>query len=122
MSGELLFVYNATSGIPHALMDALHKAIAPQTYACHLCKITYGHFSMKREWKAFLDQLPFPVRFLYREEWRKCYNRKDKLPAIFIRQGENLSVLIESTELTKLNLEELMKALHKRLESIQQAR
>lgn len=118
MSKEFLFVYNATSGFPHALMDALHKTISPQTYACHLCKITYGHLSMKKEWRAFLDQLPLSVRFLYKDEWKARHQRTDKLPAIFINEDENLSVLVDSKELSKLTLGELMSVLKERTASI----
>lgn len=111
MSKELLFVYNTTSGFPHAMIDALHKTFSPQTYACHLCKITYGHLSMKKEWRAFLDQLPLHARFLYKNEWKARYQRDDKLPAIFIREDENLSVLVDSKEIGKLTLGELMQVL-----------
>ena len=51
---ELIFIYNAESGLFNAVSDYLHKVISPDTYACSLCQITYGNLGMKKKWKDFL--------------------------------------------------------------------
>ena len=39
---ELLFVYNADTGLFNTVADAAHKILSPSTYSCNLCKVTYG--------------------------------------------------------------------------------
>jgi len=48
---SLIFDYNAPDGLGAALIDAVHKIVAPESYPCSLCAVTYGAVSMKRRWK-----------------------------------------------------------------------
>ena len=59
------FVYNAHSSLFNKLTDAAHKALSPDTYECNLCKLTYGLTSMKKEWKAFIQE--YDVVFTYKD-------------------------------------------------------
>lgn len=70
---KILFIYNADSGFGNMLLDYGKKYISPETYECNLCMVTYGAFGMKREWKAFVQQLPYDVVFLHRDELRSAY-------------------------------------------------
>lgn len=99
---RLLFVYNADSGLLNALKDALHKALAPDTYGCSLCATTYGAVSMKAEWREYVERLPYPAIFLHRDELRRDLPAiSDTLPAIFLQQGSGVpSLLVGSAELT----------------------
>ncbi len=96
----IVFVYNADRGVFNTLTDIAHKIFAPETYECNLCAITYGNFSMRAEWKEFLDSLDAEFEFLHRDQLIDRYGVIDTpLPAIFIKQGEQLNPLIGSAEI-----------------------
>ncbi len=79
---ELVFVYNATSGFWNGLLDAGHKLVSPRTYACHLCALSYGALSMRREWAEFIQNLPHDVRFAYRDQVERDGIEVPALPAL----------------------------------------
>lgn len=91
---ELLFIYNANSGYLSGLFDSLHKSISPKTYPCKLCALTYGSFSMKEEWKSYLDSININKLFLHKDELGPEFD-DIKLPAVVLRSGEDLKVLID---------------------------
>ena len=86
----LLFVYNADSGLFNTLTDIAHKVFSPDTYECHLCALTYGTFSIREEWRTFLESLDVGLEFLHRDEFAARYEQSNvQLPAIFIlRDGQ----------------------------------
>lgn len=104
---ELIFVYNANSGKWNAYMDSLHKLISPSTYPCSLCAITHDTFAKKKAWANFLTNTTLQLHFLHKDEWNKIYHRKDNLPAIFVKQGEDISTFLEADEINRLNLVDL---------------
>jgi hypothetical protein len=61
---QLIFVYNANSDLFSTITDFAHKILSPSTYDCHLCALTYGNFSEKKEWKAFIENFPVNAIFL----------------------------------------------------------
>ena len=95
---ELCFIYNAQSGVAHALMDYVHKIVSPQTYACSLCSVTYGNLGMHRQWASYLRGLPFKTRFLYEDTQPKHLGAL-KLPAAFVVDNENWVQVIEAAEM-----------------------
>ncbi len=103
-----IFVYNADSGKWNGYMDILHKVFSPKTYPCHLCDITYGTFSIREPWKAFVEQYPIPIRFLHRDEWVAEFQRQDALPAIFVSQGGNVRLWLSPEEMSTMDLDALM--------------
>jgi hypothetical protein len=106
----LIFVYNADAKLASAALDFLHKIVSPSTYQCKLCEITYGTFSMVKEWKDFIATLPLPVKFLHRDEWLQLTGRKDDtFPAAFLQRGNNYSEWIDAQQMNAYNLEGLMK-------------
>ena len=112
----LIFVYNANGGLPSALGDMVHKIVSPRTYPCSLCALTYGAFSMRREWKDFLKRIGMGSLFLYRDEFRTDLDDRDlPLPAILLG-GDSVvpQVLVSAAELDALpdlsSLTELVKA------------
>ena len=109
---KLIFVYNADSSLFDQVSDFAHKMIAPKTYACSLCKLTYGNLTMKKEWKEFVSQLSMKVLFLYKDQFHAIYSehKKEALPAVFIHNGQKSERLISSKEMkaTK-NLDDLKK-------------
>ena len=113
---ELVFIYNAKSGIINSLIDFTHKVISPDTYECNLCAITYGTFTKKNLWADYIESIPIASIFTYKD---KIVDKKlDKiiLPAVILKKNDRFMQLISSTELNKLdNLEGLIVLLNSRL-------
>lgn len=112
----LLFVYNADSGPVSALLDFGHKLVSPGTYPCSLCALTYGPFGMRREWRAFTQNLGVPLEFLHADELRERYGTQGAaLPAVFVK-GARLEPLLTRPDLDRYeSLEELQNALTRAL-------
>lgn len=100
-SFEIIFVYNANSGFLASVKDTVHKAVSPNTYSCNLCKITYGAFSMKEDWKEFLKTIKTKVTFLHKDEFNSKYPSAGKieLPAVFIKHEEKIEEIISAREI-----------------------
>ena len=102
MGKSILFVYNADSGVFNTLTDIAHKIFSPQTYECNLCAITYGNFSIRVEWKEFLESLEAGFEFLHRDEFIEKYGLSEQtLPAVFLKKGEELELLITAEEVNR---------------------
>lgn len=97
---ELVFVYNADSGLFNAMADTAHKIFAPKTYNCNLCKVTYGWFTESEHWRAFLSGLDARCTFLHRDEFKAGYpDINVALPAVLHRTGGHLGVCIDAEAL-----------------------
>ena len=82
---ELIFVYNADTGLFNTMADIGHKIFSPQTYKCDLCMLTHGYFSERGEWREFIENLPLGADFLHRDEFHKAYGKHEAgLPALFL--------------------------------------
>jgi hypothetical protein len=80
---KLLFVYNADSGLFNSIAEAAHKIVSPQTYRCDLCRITYGWFRERADWRGFIDGLGIECEFLHRDQFRARYPGLEiALPAV----------------------------------------
>lgn len=114
---QLVFVYNANAGRLNALLDLAHKTLAPATYACSLCAITYG-VRMRPAWKSFVESLPGGAEFYHRDEFGAIYPwlAEMPLPAVFLKDtlGE-LSPFITAPELNQADLAGLMQLVRERL-------
>jgi hypothetical protein len=100
MKKNLLFVYNADSGIFNTVTDIAHKIFSPQSYECNLCAITYGNFTIRGEWKEFLETLDAELEFLHRDEFMKKHRLAAvALPAVFLRCGDELELWISADDL-----------------------
>ena len=83
---NIIFVYNADSGLFNGIKDLIHKNISPATYPCSLCAVTYNNLGMRLEWKQFVQTLNRGVEFLHRDELADQYGIRDiPLPAAFTR-------------------------------------
>jgi len=113
---ELVFIYNAKSGIINSLIDFTHKVISPDTYECNLYVITYETFAKKDIWEDYIESLPISSIFTYKD---KILDKKlDNLilPAVFQKKNDRFIQLISSAELNKLNnLQGLIVLLNSRL-------
>jgi hypothetical protein len=83
-NSDLIFVYNADSGLVALLGDITHRIVSPQTYPCKLCALTYSLNGAIADWKNFTASLEQRVIFLHRDELQKLYGITDvPLPAVF---------------------------------------
>lgn len=98
---ELIFVYNADSGLFHALKDAFHKTFFPKTYPCSLCALTYGSTSEKKDWKQFRQQQTIPMRFLHKDEYEAQFDFACEYPAVLLK-NDDLQTVIQARELNAI--------------------
>jgi hypothetical protein len=101
---KVVFVYNADAGLFSTVSDFAHKVISPDTYSCNLCKITYGNFTMEKDWKDFLNSLDCQKEFLHRNEFRQKYPQfKDvNLPCIFISDRGQMNPIVSAEEINSV--------------------
>lgn len=97
---NLIFVYNADTGLFNTLADIGHKIFSPQTYECDLCMLTHGYLSERGEWREFIEQLPVESRFLHRDEFRREFPQVDApLPAVFLQRNDRISLCVSARSL-----------------------
>ena len=113
---ELIFIYNANSGVVNELIDFAHKIVSPETYDCNLCAISYGPFSMKKKWSTYIETLPFKSTFTYKDKFSKDGYNNIKFPSVFIRSNEKLNEIISATEINEIkDLDQLKVLLNHKL-------
>jgi hypothetical protein len=96
---KLIFVYNANAGLVAGFMDSVHKIVAPDSYACDLCAITYGLTRMDPRWKAWLKAQPFDAVFHHRPDFRAAYPHIDvALPTILTDRGGRIDTLVAAKD------------------------
>lgn len=114
----LIFIYNADTGLFSVVSDFAHKIISPETYACNLCRLTYGNFTIKKDWKNFVEQIPCRKEFLHRDEFLKKYPQRaiEKLPAVYGIKAGQLSEILSAEELNGFKeLDALKNALREKI-------
>ena len=100
MTKQLVFVYNADSGMFNTLTDIAHKVFSPQTYSCNLCAISHSYFSERDEWKDFIQDLGVKCEFLHRDEFLKKYSSEEKeFPVIFELVGGELKLQLSAEKI-----------------------
>ena len=116
MKPDLVFVYNADSGVFNALSDLAHKILSPKSYQCNLCALTFSPLGMRNDWKEFLESLDRPLEFLHRDELKKRYRMENiHFPAIFTRSDDHLEVWIDAESLNACrSLENLKNLIRKK--------
>ena len=113
---ELIFIYNAKSGVVNELIDFAHKIVSPETYDCNLCAISYGAFAMKKKWSTYIETLPFKSTFTYKDRFFKNGYSNIKFPSVFIQSNEKLDEIISATEINEIkNLDQLIGLLNQKL-------
>ena len=104
MNTKLIFIYNAKEDILSKAVDFTHKILSPSTYACELCAITYGNFTIHNTWKKYLDELPVEKIFYYREKWQSSDLYSEiPLPAILLKQEQEVKVLLSKNDFNKIH-------------------
>lgn len=116
---DLVFVYNADSGVFNTLTDIAHKLMSPKTYECNLCNLTHGYFKARDEWVGFLRDLDVEIEFLHRDEYVRKYHDEVQYPAVFIKQGEDLKLWLDRDMINSMsNTEELMQLIRSQLQQL----
>lgn len=120
MEQQLIFVYNADSGLFNSLNNFAHKIFSPSTYQCNLCALTYGNFLMKQEWKNFIESLPVQTVFLHKDEFINQYKINVTLPAVFMLNDKLINEVITADEINNCNsLDELQNLIILKMKSSQ---
>lgn len=97
---QLIFVYNADSGLFNTMADIGHKIFSPSTYACDLCALTHGYFSERKAWRTFVESLPIDCIFLHKDEFQAQHPAVDvQYPVIFLKTEEQLKVCVSARSL-----------------------
>ena len=113
---ELIFIYNAKSGLVNEFLDFAHKIVSPSTYNCNLCAIPYGKFSMKKKWSDYISSLPLRSTFTYKDKVSEYGYDNIKLPSIIFRDKSKSKVIISCEEINKLKkIDQLINILSDRL-------
>ena len=100
---ELIFVYNADSGILNLLKDAAHKMLRPETYPCSLCALTYGAVSEKRLWREFRKGDGRNMRFLHKDEFEVEFGERHEYPVVLEQDKSGcLSIVLSRQTLDAL--------------------
>jgi hypothetical protein len=108
---RLIFVYNADSGRLNTLFDIGHKILSPGTYACSLCKLSYGMLSETKAWRDFRERSPVEMMFLHRDEFEREYDMHLDYPVV-LKQSTAMEVLIPKEVMDSLNdVDELIGAI-----------
>jgi len=113
---ELIFIYNAKSGLVNEFLDFAHKIVSPSTYNCNLCALSYGNFSMKKKWSDYISSLPVKSTFTYKDKVSEYGYDNIKLPSIIFKDKSKSEVIISSEEINKLKkIDQLINILSDRL-------
>lgn len=117
---ELIFVYNAKSGLLDKIIDGAHKIMSPATYECNLCAITFGNFTEDELWKSFRENTHLDMKFLYKDEFLKQYRSKwlpkFEFPVVLAAKDGSLEPFIGTSDLNGLTSSEaLIEEIKKRL-------
>lgn len=112
MKPVLVFVYNADSGLFNTLSDIGHKIFSPSTYQCRLCEISHSYFSMRDEWKEYIEQLGIECEFLHRDEFKDKYSLADyAFPAIYVKSDSGLEFCLGPQDINQCTAIEDLHAL-----------
>lgn len=117
-SNTIYFVYNAKNGLFNTLNDFTAKTFTPNKYPCNLCKISYGLFTKKKEWKEYLTSLQYPYEFIYIND-NKLDLSKYNLPIILYGKNDKYNILVNNKSLNECKtINELIKLLNTNLLNI----
>ena len=95
---QLIFVYNADSGLLNMLKDGLHKLFSPKTYPCSLCKLTWSSVAEKPKWRKFHESAGTRMHFLHKDEFEQQYGQRFEYPVVLSHAGE-LEVFLSKAQL-----------------------
>ena len=102
----LLAIPAISDSIRYLKSDADNKlviqpyGIFPKTYPCNLCYQAFGTFGIKKEWRKFIDSLPFQKTELHKDDFKRKYKPDNlQLPVILLRNANEVQVLASAQEI-----------------------
>lgn len=98
---DLIFVYNAKSGVINGIFDIGHKLFSPDTYSCDLCALTHSVFTESKEWKEFKNEFKGNLEFYHIDEFEGKFNQKNEYPVIFAKGNHSLNVIADSHKISE---------------------
>lgn len=114
---NLVFIYNANSGILPKMKDYGHKEGEDEPGGCNLYAVTHSPIGMKKEWRRFINELGITVRFLSRNEFSSEFGSgSETFPIAFIQAGKDLTPFITTDEINRCaHLDDLISFVQQRL-------
>jgi len=114
----LLFVFGIDRGNLSGMTDYRQRYASAKTPGCNLFTLIFSPIGIKKGWKRFINDLPFPSRFLYRDEFQQEYGKLDPaVPALYIQSGKIIQELINADEMNHIaSLDILISCVTKRLQ------
>jgi hypothetical protein len=105
----LLFVYNIERGNLSGMTDYRQSLTPAKTHRCNLFSLIFTPVGMKKTWKRFINDLGFPSRFLFRDEFQQeSGEQKPSLPAVYIHAGKSYHELITSDEINRIGSTDIL--------------
>jgi hypothetical protein len=96
----LMFAYATNGNLANSVLDIFRALIAPRSFGCRLCELTFTPLGLKPQWLEHLKSLSLPYAFIHRNELKKKYGMGNvDLPAVFRPQGDRLVLMIEAREI-----------------------
>jgi hypothetical protein len=96
---KLIFIYNADSGLPAAMLDSAKKLFRLE--ACGLCTITHGLLKEKKQWKDCQTQFNLPIDYFHKDDLPNNIKEivGNNLPSILAQISTKYIVLLNHKEI-----------------------
>jgi hypothetical protein len=106
----LVFAYRTKGGPLRAILDIFRAWLAPSTFPCNLCRLTFTPLGLKKEWAEYLQMLRMPITFVHRDGLKRRFGISNiELPAVFRPVGDRLILMIDADEIDRCrDLKELI--------------
>ena len=98
----LVFAYKTKGGPFRAIVDIFRSLIAPSSFPCNLCRLTFTPLGFHKPWADYLHQLRLPITFVHADALKRRFGVTNiELPAVFRPVGDRLLLLIEADEINR---------------------
>ncbi len=105
----LLFVYNIERGNLSGMTDYRQSLASAKTPRCNLFALIFTPVGMKKTWKRFINDLGFPTKFLFRDEFQQVSGeQRPSLPAVYIHSGKSYHEIINSDEINRIGSTDIL--------------
>ena len=100
---DLIFVYNANSGVINSLLHAGHKLISPSTYNCNLCALTHNTFTEDPKWKHFKETSNINMTFYHLDEFEAQFpENRFNYPVVLKTYKGELQIVMSAHEINEI--------------------
>jgi hypothetical protein len=116
---NLIMIFNADGGLLNGVRDSFWKTFAPASYPCALCALAFGFFTVKADWKRFLEGVCAQKVELHKDDYRERLPEfMGELPVILLeRANGDLETIASAEEMERMTrLDQLIALCRSRLE------